>query len=145
MKAHAARKEVLEAELEKQNQELALLSSREMKLNELTRDVGLAETEYRQYRESLQRAKVSMALDLDNVSNVSVVQPATVYPSPIRPNRPLNILLGAIAGAVLAVFLAFAIEYFDDSMNTKEDIESLLGVPVLAVFTEDGTGAPGLA
>ena len=49
----------------------------------------------------------------------------------------LNLALGVIVGLVMGVGLAFFIEYLDTSVKTMEDVESLLGVPVLAVVKKD--------
>jgi polysaccharide biosynthesis transport protein len=49
----------------------------------------------------------------------------------------LNLMLGALVGLVLGLGLAFFIEYLDTSVKTMEDVESLLGVPVLAIIPKD--------
>jgi uncharacterized protein involved in exopolysaccharide biosynthesis len=135
-KAQEASLAVLGDELKSQEDALAALSGRELELNRLLRDVELAEKDYRQYRENVQRAKISSAMDLDKVSNVSVVQPAVSLPNPVRPKRLRDTLLGMAAGAFLGVFLAFAREYLDDSISAKEHVEKRLGIPVLAVIKE---------
>jgi uncharacterized protein involved in exopolysaccharide biosynthesis len=136
LKAQEARREVLLQEKENQETALAALSGRELELGRLTRDVALAEQDYRQYRDTLQRAKISSAMDIDKVSNVRVVQPAVALPDPVRPNRLRDTVLGMAAGAFLGIFLAFALEYLDDSISAKEHVEKRLGVPVLAVIND---------
>ena len=42
--------------------------------------------------------------------------------------------LGALVGLVVGIGLAFFIEYLDTSVKTMEDVEKLLGVPVLAII-----------
>ena len=130
--AHQAQRGVLEEELAEQKRQISLLSE----FGHLTRDVELTEGEYRQYRESLQRARISAALDVDEVSNVSVVQAATLPRAPVRPRRLLNVALGLVIGLFGGLTVAFLMEYLDDSLNTKEKAERCLGVPVLAVVSE---------
>ena len=54
-----------------------------------------------------------------------------------RPRVGLNLALGALVGLVVGLGLAFFIEYLDTSVKTMEDVESLLGVPVLAIIPKN--------
>jgi uncharacterized protein involved in exopolysaccharide biosynthesis len=136
MKAEQARLEVLLAQMGQQKEALAALIAQEVELADMVRDAELLEKEYREYRQNLQRARISTAMDVSNVSNISVVQPASTLPVPVRPNKPVDIVLGTCAALFLAVFLAFAVDHFDDSVRSREQIEKALGIPVLAVVTD---------
>jgi len=68
---------------------------------------------------------------------VSVKQKAEPATFPARPRVTLNLMLGALVGLVLGVGLAFFIEYLDTSVKTMEDVENLLGVPVLAIIPQN--------
>ncbi len=61
-------------------------------------------------------------------------EPAT---APSKPNIPLNIALGVVVGLVVGIGLAFFIEYLDTSVKTLDDVESFLGLPVLAVIPKN--------
>jgi capsular exopolysaccharide synthesis family protein len=65
---------------------------------------------------------------------VSVKQVAEPPSSAARPRVGLNLTLGALVGLVVGLGLAFFIEYLDTSVKTMEDVENLLGVPVLAII-----------
>src|SRR5207249_3895799 len=54
-----------------------------------------------------------------------------------RPRVGLNLTLGALVGLVVGLGLAFFIEYLDTSVKTMEDVESLLGLPVLAIIPKN--------
>lgn len=131
-----ARAGVIDAELATQRGQLATLSARAVELARLEREVSLAEVEYEQYREGWQRAKISSALDVDKVSNVSIVQPASLPMDPVRPNKLLNIALGVFLAMFGSLTFAFLIEYFDDRVNTPDDIKRHVGVPVLIVVSD---------
>lgn len=78
-----------------------------------------------------QTATMEMAMPRQAVSVKQVAEPPTFA---ARPRVALNLALGALVGLVLGVGLAFFIEYLDTSVKTMEDVENLLGVPVLAII-----------
>jgi len=62
---------------------------------------------------------------------VEVMDRAEPSQLPVRPNLWLNISLGAVAGLILGIALAFFIEFLDTSVKKMEDVERYLGLPVL--------------
>src|SRR5262249_25342141 len=66
-------------------------------------------------------------------SNIRVVDPALVPTVPSRPQKMHNIMLGFLVGLVGGVGLAFLREYLDNTVKSPDDIESLSGLPSLAV------------
>ncbi len=62
--------------------------------------------------------------------------PAEKPTAPSSPRVPLNMAIGVVVGALLGVGLAFFIEYLDTSVKTMDDVETMLGVPVLAIVPE---------
>lgn len=63
--------------------------------------------------------------------------PADVPKVPSSPRVPLNMAIGVLIGLLLGVGLAFFIEYLDTSVKTMEDVETMLGVPVLAIVPKN--------
>ena len=136
LEARRARKAKLAEEVEKHKGELAAVSNLETELVQLTRSRDLAEAEYKEYRTHLQRSQISAAMDVQKVSNVSVVQPASKPLVPVRPKKLRNIGLGLLLGLFGGIFFAFVREYFDDTLNTTEALEKRLGIPVLTSVSE---------
>ena len=68
---------------------------------------------------------------------VSVKQVAEPPAYAARPRVALNLALGAVVGLIVGLGLAFFIEYLDTSVKTMDDVETLLGVPVLAIIPKD--------
>ncbi|MFD1929269.1 YveK family protein [Sporosarcina siberiensis] len=70
---------------------------------------------------------------LMNVDNVNILAKAEIpeNPSPIKPDPKLNMAIAAVIGLMLGVGLAFLLEYLDTTMKTEQDIEELLGIPIL--------------
>jgi capsular exopolysaccharide synthesis family protein len=63
---------------------------------------------------------------------LNVVEPAYAPASPILPNSKLNSAIAAIVAATVVIAIAGIAERFDDSVKSSEDLERLLGIPMLA-------------
>jgi len=74
---------------------------------------------------------------LPKSSMVEIVDQAVPNFKPVRPNKPLNIILGIVIGLVVGVGLAFFIEYLDTSVKTIDDVERTLQAPVLGVIPQN--------
>lgn len=57
--------------------------------------------------------------------------------APSSPNYKLNLIVGAVAGVLFGIVVAFIYNYFDTSVKTLEDAERSLGLPVLGVIPQD--------
>lgn len=66
------------------------------------------------------------------VENVAVIDVAEVPHHPVKPQRLLLICLGALAGLFCSVAAVIVLEWMDRSFRTVEQIEQMLGLPVLA-------------
>ncbi|GGH15353.1 YveK family protein [Paenibacillus segetis] len=70
-------------------------------------------------------------MKVDNVSVLDKADPKEIH-GPIAPNSKLNIAVAFMLSLMLGVGISFLLDYLDDTVKTEEDIELLLGVPVLA-------------
>ncbi|NWK71551.1 capsular biosynthesis protein [Bacillus paramycoides] len=70
-----------------------------------------------------------------SVDNVTVLSKAEVVEnqSPIKPRPMFNVAIAFVVGLMAAVGLAFLLEYLDNTVKKEEDVESLLGLPVLGI------------
>jgi uncharacterized protein involved in exopolysaccharide biosynthesis len=130
--AQIARLEILKKQLSERQKELTALASREIELRRIERELEISNKEYREYRENLQRANISAALDASKISNISIVQPPSTPLKPLRPRKTLIMALGTLFALMGGVGLALLREYFDNTLRTTEDVEKNLGLPVLA-------------
>lgn len=109
--------------------ELRTLNKSEVRLTQLTREISIQETNYRKYSENLEQARIDHAMEADKISNISVVQAATLPIKAVRPRKLLNLALGFFLGIFGAIGLAFFSEYLDHSFKTPEEVEEKLQLP----------------
>jgi uncharacterized protein involved in exopolysaccharide biosynthesis len=69
---------------------------------------------------------------------VAIVDPATVDPDPVRPHRGLNLVVFLTAGLLLGVGGALLFDSLRRTIRTAQDVESELGLPVLATLPTRG-------
>src|ERR1700752_2445272 len=92
---------------------------------------GLAPSQQAALRAAVTKLSVLASL---GPGNVHLEQPALPPSSPSSPKPVRNAVIGGIIGVVIGLALAFAIEQFDDRLRRPEDIEALLGLPLLATI-----------
>jgi succinoglycan biosynthesis transport protein ExoP len=69
------------------------------------------------------------------IEEVKIIKPALEPTQPINtPNTLLNTGTGGIIGLVVGLVLALIVETMDTSLGTIEDVEEILGIPVLGVI-----------
>jgi capsular exopolysaccharide synthesis family protein len=100
--------------------------------------------QYRSNYDSLLRSLEELRLaETQSNDYLTVVEEASVPTIPIRPRTLLNVLLSAILGGMLMLGLTFLIEYFDNSVRSRDDIEQFIGIPTLGSIGK--MGGRGLA
>ncbi|MEA3326297.1 MAG: polysaccharide biosynthesis tyrosine autokinase [Chloroflexota bacterium] len=82
---------------------------------------------------SLESLRLSRA---QSTPNVVLTEPATIPNKPISPKPLRTAALGSAAGLLITAIIAFAIEYLDDTIKTPEEIENLVGLPVIGFLTD---------
>jgi capsular exopolysaccharide synthesis family protein len=70
---------------------------------------------------------------LGRPGSVSVAQEATVPNTPAKPNVRMNTVLAAIVGLLVVGSLAVLLEYLDDTVKAEDEMETVLGVPMLGI------------
>jgi capsular polysaccharide biosynthesis protein len=68
------------------------------------------------------------------VENVQVIDLAVPNLIPVSPRSKLNIAIAAVLGIMAGVFLAFLIEFLDNTIKSPEDVEKYLNLPVLGAI-----------
>jgi len=102
--------------------------ARQAEISRLQSNLSQFQLTYSQLLKSDQDMRLAEAKAL---SSVVVAEPAIAAANPVRPKVMQNVLLAVLVGLMLAAGVALLIEYLDDTMQSSEDIQRVLGVPVL--------------
>lgn len=127
-----ARLEALRRQSEQEHAALQTLNRGELVITRLQRDLELQTLQYRKYAESREQAEIDRSLEEKRISNISIVQPATRDTEPVRPRPLLYLGLGLVIAVVGSFALAVVSENLDGSLKSVEEVEAVLGLPVLA-------------
>ncbi len=67
------------------------------------------------------------------INNVTILAKAEVgeNQSPVKPQPLLNIAIALVVGLMAGVGLSFLLEYLDNTVKNEEDIEKVIGLPLL--------------
>lgn len=72
--------------------------------------------------------------DIMMVENVKIIDKAQVPDIPIKPKPKLNMAIASVLGIVIGVFLVFLLEYLDSTIQTPDDVERYLDLPVIGII-----------
>lgn len=106
--------------------------------------VGLATSKYKlvetdsetkqQLYQVITKTMNEVALSADLLANnVTLLDHAITPLRPIKPNKRLNLMLGAMFGLLMGVGTAFFLDYLDNTLRSPEDVEKYLHLTTLAV------------
>ncbi len=122
----------LQAQFGSARAELKTLNESETQLSQIQREMNIQDSNYRKYLDKLEQARIDHALEIEKISNISIVQAPTYPVRPIGPKKALNMILGLLLGILGGIGLAFFSDYIDHTFKKPEDIEKRLKVPTLA-------------
>ena len=105
--------------------------------NRLTADLIAEVKGFQQQETSLPNSRTG--------DNLFVVSPAVLPDRPVSPNKALNIAIAFAAGLLLALGLAFLLDYLDQSIKTDDELTERLGLISMGhlLFDPSGKGKRG--
>lgn len=72
--------------------------------------------------------------DIMLVENVQVIDKAQVPVNPVGPKPKLNMAIAGVLGIMVGVFIAFLLEFLDNTIKTDADVEKQLGLSVIGAI-----------
>ncbi|HEM5093812.1 TPA: capsular biosynthesis protein CpsC [Streptococcus suis] len=85
---------------------------------------------------SLRTFAAQKIVEVTKVSDVTTLEEAVPAEEPTTPNIKRNILLGLLAGGILATGIILALEVLDDRVKRPQDIEEVMGLTLLGVVPD---------
>lgn len=133
----------LAAELESAKAENRRLNSAAVEYNNLQIEIGAKRQLLDELLRKQSETDVNSRLQATRESNVRIVDKALVPGAAFRPSLSRSAGLGLGAGLAVGVALVFLLHYMDRTLKTREELERLIDVPVLAVVPEVGPDGSG--
>ena len=127
----AEKEAALRAAIEREQRRLLENKQQRSELGVLLRE---GESAQRAYDAIAQRATQTSLESQSTQASVQLLTAAVAPNRPVAPDPPLYMLLAALGGALLAVLAAFGREIADRRVRALEDLEVLLGLPMLAAL-----------
>lgn len=91
-----------------------------------------AQADQDQYKILIKKLKDLNLSDSGMESGIEIIERAERPTVPIAPRKKRNIILSALLGLALGLGAALVMEYFDPTLQTPDEIEGYLDIPVLA-------------
>lgn len=85
---------------------------------------------------ALSEAFVENSPTVYNAGEVNIMDKGIPAPTPVKPNKKLNIAIAFFLGLMVSVGISFLLEYMDSTVKTSEDVKRYLDLPVLGVINK---------
>jgi uncharacterized protein involved in exopolysaccharide biosynthesis len=116
------------------NARLDQLNEAESTLLDLHRRLDIATQIYMAFAQRMANADFTLALNEHGSPSVAISQEPTLPYAPARPRIRLVLGLGLVIGLMGGLGLCFLLEAVDETIGLPDEVEPLLGLPVLATL-----------
>jgi uncharacterized protein involved in exopolysaccharide biosynthesis len=140
----AGRHEMLIRQVKDYETQLSRLEGITAEYEDLARQKKESGENYQLYKKKSEEARITDELDQSKITNVSVAEAPVQSLLPVKPNRPLNLILGIFLGVLLSLGSVVVAEFLRDTVLTPRELELLTGQRVLASLPNTGR-APRVA
>ena len=124
------KKKALDAEMVRIKEEMKSIDKKMIELEFLTAEATRNETIFNDLDSRLSQVDLSQFM---SANNIRFVDRAEADFEPVSPNMAQNIALSILLGLLGGAAMAFLLEFLDNSIKTTEDLEQMLGMPLLGV------------
>lgn len=107
----------------------------EAELQRLNRDYGITKAQYEALVDRLEKARLSNQAEETGTVRFEVIEPPTVRPEPVSPNRPLLVALVFLAALAAGVGTALLLSQLRRVVTSTRSLSELTGLPVIGAVT----------
>ena len=131
--AAAGKERELKAQMDKQKSATFALKDASVEYSILAREATTNKSLYDSVLERFKQINIMAGIP---PANVSILDRAEVPRQPSKPNKRLNLMLGALLGLMGGLGLALLLEHLDNTLRTPEEVERYLRLPNLVVVPD---------
>ncbi|KAA8703888.1 MULTISPECIES: GumC family protein [Pseudomonas] len=102
----------------------------EPELNKLTQQLRTAEKSYALYSENLEQARIDHELDSSQISNIALIEHATLNPARVFPKSLLILLFTIPAGLAVGLLTIYVLYLLDQRIHDGARLQEVFGVPL---------------
>ena len=107
------------------------LIAKQIELTRLERQARVHEQTYMLLMDKYEEMRL---LEQMKTSGLKLIDAASLPEFPISPKKKQALIIGIVFGLSLGIMVAFFLEYLDDSIKRKEDVERFLELPVMGTI-----------
>lgn len=111
--------------------QISHLPTAERELVTITRNYNLSESLYLFLMQKRAEAGINKA---STVSDISIVNPPQQMGGAIAPRATRNLMIGVVIGMFVPLAFFFVLEYFNNKIQSREDIEKITTVPFIGAI-----------
>lgn len=116
---------------------LRALPTNEAQIRQLSRDLTLADSNYRRVKVQLDDLR---SREGNIAREATVINPARAFEQPVAPDVSKYLFIGTLAGLCLGLIYSFAMEAMRMRVHTSQQLSELTGLPVVATIPALGRG-----
>ncbi len=111
----------------------ATLSAKQIKQQQMQNEITRLEETQNMLAEKITQTQIARSIDMGETS-INIASPALVPANPVKPNKQLNIAVALVLGLMVAVGLAFVLEFMDNTIKSPDDVQKHLGLSVMGTI-----------
>ncbi len=137
LKGYAAKSRATAPVVEAYKQQALAIDQKGIQRQDLLRNIKAADQDYMLYVQKQEQARISDELDKGRILNVAVAEAPVAASFPVY-SPWLLILAGVVVALMLSMAAAFISDYIDPTFRTPDEVDAVLGLPLLACFAKGG-------
>lgn len=80
---------------------------------------------------------VDEAEKLIPTANIKIIESVKLPEEPVSPNKKKNIAIAFLLGLMVSAGLSFLLEFLNNTFKKKEELEEIMGLPVIGVIPDE--------